>query len=50
MKLVGDAFKDDRFYKNTEKNIVVLGVANWACVKNNHLLINRKSLKVNSFL
>ena len=29
MKLVGEAFKNDRFYKDSNKKIVVMGISCW---------------------
>ena len=29
MKLVGEAFKNDRYYNGTDQKIVVLGIASW---------------------
>ena len=29
MKLVGEAFRNDRYYNGTDQKIVVLGIASW---------------------
>lgn len=43
MKIIGEAFKNSVNHLENGKKLILLGIANWTTIKNNHLLIKKTS-------
>ena len=41
MRLIGDAFKNNTHSIDSDKNVTVLGIANWCTITNNEQLLNK---------
>ncbi|RNA22376.1 transient receptor potential cation channel subfamily M member 2-like isoform X1 [Brachionus plicatilis] len=48
MKIIGEAFKESAIRLKNRRKLILLGIANWTTIKNNHLL-TRKSTKPNMY-
>ncbi|CAF1073902.1 unnamed protein product, partial [Brachionus calyciflorus] len=46
MKIIGEAYRDLTLRVDKREKLVLLGIANWTTIRNNHLLINKNPCNV----
>ncbi|CAF0945028.1 unnamed protein product [Brachionus calyciflorus] len=49
MKVIGEAFRESTIRLGDRRKLVLLGIANWTTIRNNHLLIRKNDVKINDY-
>lgn len=49
MKVIGEAFRESTIRLGDRRKLVLLGIANWTTIKNNHLLIRKNDGEINNY-